>query len=47
MSFTVDVEAKLPKDANTVQDFLVNDRDQRKKLDNVFIFAILILSNRF
>ena len=36
MSFTVDVEAKLPKDANTVQDFLVNDRDQRKKLDNVF-----------
>ena len=47
MSFTIDVEAKLPKDANTVQDFLVNDRDQIKKLDNVFIFAILILSNRF
>ena len=36
MSFTIDVESKLPKDANTAQDFLVNDRDQRKKLDNVF-----------
>ena len=35
-AFTVGVEAKVPKDVNTVQDFLVDERDQRKKLDNVF-----------